>query len=228
MLDLVGLFEDLVNRDDESICTPAAAFAIARVAYPSLSVDLQLARLNALSAQAAQQVASGGSPAARVTRLSRHLFTELGFRGNREDYYDPRNSFLNDVVERRLGIPITLSLVYVEVAAACGMATEGLGFPGHFLVRDVETGWILDPFNAGQRREVTDCRDLFLEQGRRREEWTEDLLIAVTKRQLLLRMVNNLRRYYSGVGDRERLALLDAMAAVVSDDDELGPLAMLQ
>ena len=214
----VALFENLVRRDDAFIRLPAAALAIATVAYPSLSVQEQLDLLEEIGRGAVARLRGIVSADDRDARLNHYLFCELGLQGNREEYDDPRTSFLNDVMARRLGLPITLSLVYIEVASMCRMPAEGIGFPGHFLVRDVTTGWILDPFNGGQRREIADCKDLFVQQGFEAKDWTDDLLAAVTKRQILLRMINNLRRLYSRDGDAQRLAMLEAMANAVGEE----------
>jgi regulator of sirC expression with transglutaminase-like and TPR domain len=225
--DAISLFEDLVRRDDSAIRLPAAALAITRVAYPSLVLGPYLGILSDMGKVAAHRVSAVTAADDRVARLNHYVFGELGFQGNRKSYYDPRNSFLNDVLERRLGIPITLALVYIEIAAACRMHVEGIGFPGHFLVRDVATGWILDPYNGGQRREIADCKDLFVEQGFEAKDWSEDLLAPVSKRQFLLRMINNLRRHYSDAGDAVRLAMLEAMASAVAGAGEPGPMPML-
>jgi regulator of sirC expression with transglutaminase-like and TPR domain len=225
--NVVGLFQDLVSREPASINVPAAALAIARIAYPHLPVDEHLAELAAMGEGALQRVRGASSDEARLARLNHYVFAELGFRGNRSEYYDPRNSFLNDVLERRLGIPITLSLVYIELASAAHVCIDGVGFPGHFLVRDVATGWLLDAFNGGRRLEIADCRDLFLGQGHEAREWTEQLLAPVTKRQFLMRMLNNLRRHYSQAGDRARGGMLEAMSSALADSGAEGPAPLL-
>jgi regulator of sirC expression with transglutaminase-like and TPR domain len=225
--EAIALFEDLVRRDDAAIHLPAAALAMARIAYPNLALAPHLANLSDMGRLAAERLRGVISADDRIARLNHYLFSELGFEGNRKDYYDPRNSFLNEVLDRRLGLPITLSLVYIEIAAACRVTVEGIGFPGHFLVRDVATGWILDVFNGGRRLEVADCRDMFVEQGFERREWTDTLLVSVTKKQFLLRMINNLRRPYAEADDTQRLGMLDAMAAAAAESSQPGVSAML-
>src|SRR5205085_1903625 len=119
--------------------------------YPGLVVRRYLAALDDL-ADAARPWVDSAAPGGRWSDgLSRYLFAELGFRGNLERYDDPRNSYLNDVIERRLGLPITLSVLYVELARRCGRAAEGVGLPGHFIVRahDPCGDVLLDPFNGG-------------------------------------------------------------------------------
>ena len=226
-VEAIALFEDLVRRNDAAVHLPAAALAMACVAYPDLELAPHLANLSDMGRLAAARLRGLASADDRIARLNHYVFSELGFEGNRKDYYDPRNSFLNDVLDRRLGLPITLSLVYIEIAAACRVSVEGIGFPGHFLVRDVATGWILDIFNGGRRLDVADCRDMFVDQGFESREWSDGLLAPVTKKQFLLRMINNLRRHYSDADDAPRLAMLDAMAASAAETSPPGVSAML-
>jgi regulator of sirC expression with transglutaminase-like and TPR domain len=129
-----------------------AALVIARIAYPTLDPAPSLAQLDALAAAARRRIVPGASPAHAAREVAAFLFGDGGFAGNRADYYDPRNSFLNDVLERRLGIPITLATVLLEVGRRCGLRLEGVGFPGHFLVRvpDPAGAVLLDPFSGGR------------------------------------------------------------------------------
>jgi regulator of sirC expression with transglutaminase-like and TPR domain len=141
---------------------------------------------------------------ARVDALNKYLFIELGFSGNSDRYDDPRNSCLNEVLDRRTGIPITLSLVYIEVARRAGVRAEGINFPGHFLVRaqqDLHTddpgdGLIVDAFHDGAILNEHDCRTLL--RGHLGEEaaWEPSLLARATRRQILVRMLLNLKRLY--------------------------------
>ncbi|HUG37441.1 MAG TPA: transglutaminase-like domain-containing protein, partial [Candidatus Limnocylindrales bacterium] len=135
---------------DEQIDLGRAALVMARVEYPELSVPAHVRQLDEL-AEAAPRGARQGGEVERLHPLREYLFEEAGFAGNREDYYDPRNSFLNDVLDRRLGIPITLSLLLIEVGQRVGLALEGVGLPGHFIASArLPTGQILlDPFNGG-------------------------------------------------------------------------------
>jgi regulator of sirC expression with transglutaminase-like and TPR domain len=128
------------------------ALAIARIAYPSLAPEPALAQLDALAAGIRPRLDAAHSIERRAALLAEYLFDECAYRGNRDDYYDPRNSFLNDVLERRTGIPITLALLLLEVGTRVGVPLEGVGFPGHFLVRAVggEGSLLLDPFLGGR------------------------------------------------------------------------------
>src|SRR3989475_5121743 len=129
-----------------------AALAIARIAYPDLDPAPYLRQLDDLAAAVRPRLYPQASPEAAVAELAGYLFDECGFRGNQEEYYDPRNSYLNDVLERRTGIPITLSLVLIETGARLGLGIEGVGFPGHFLVRVAGSRGplLLDPFYGGR------------------------------------------------------------------------------
>ena len=129
-----------------------AALEIARVAYPDLEPNRYLRQIDALAAAIRPRLGSGAPDEQAAAEVTRYLFDECGFHGNTDDYYDTRNSFLNDVLERRTGIPISLSVLLIEVGARLGLAVEGVGFPGHFLVRVVgSTGpLVLDPFFGGR------------------------------------------------------------------------------
>src|SRR5438477_1938848 len=136
----------------EPIDLARAALAIAREEYPQLDEARYLRALDEFSHQVMRGLPAGALPERRVGRLNAVLFHELGFAGNQGDYYDPRNSFLNEVIDRRSGIPITLSLLYMEVGRRCGLQVDGVSFPGHFLtkVRLEGAELVVDPFHRGQ------------------------------------------------------------------------------
>ena len=133
-------FAESLRVPDERIDLARAALLIAAEEYPALDVARYLARLDELAGEVAPRLAEARSAAERVAVLNRFLFAEQGFAGNREHYEDPRNSFLNEVLDRCAGIPITLSLVYMEVARRAGVEVDGVGFPGHFLVKHGQRG----------------------------------------------------------------------------------------
>src|SRR6185312_6745159 len=130
-------FAQQVNpaHDDEAIDLAGAALALARIEYPELEIESYLQRLSALAAAVKRKLRANPSAREVILTLNRVLFDEEGLRGNRDDYYDPRNSFLNDVLDRKLGIPITLSVVYMEVARRIGFPLAGTAMPGHFLLK---------------------------------------------------------------------------------------------
>src|SRR5271165_119125 len=156
-------FASLVEptNEDASIDLAGAALAIARTEYPTLDIPYYLARLEALAQRVRDRMRSTPTARETIALLNRVLFDEEGLRGNRDDYYDPRNSFLNDVLDRKLGIPITLSVIYLDVARRVGFPIAGTGMPGHFLLKhyDVNCGEILiDAFNRGRVVGNTDCQ----------------------------------------------------------------------
>jgi regulator of sirC expression with transglutaminase-like and TPR domain len=186
----------------------APAFLVARLEYRHLDPGPYLDRLeqwgDAASHRVAADLGHDAPLAARVDVLNKYLFSELGFSGNRQQYEDPRNSCLNEVLDRRTGIPITLSLVYIEVARRAGVRAEGVNFPGHFLVRvldDLHTddpgeGLIIDPFHGGAILNEHDCRLLLHRHMGDEAAWAPELLARATRRQILVRMLLNLKRLY--------------------------------
>ena len=183
-----------------------AALLIAAEEYPALDVAAWLARLDALGARARERVPPRGDADQTAAALTRLLVEDYGLRGNDADYYDPRNSFLNEVLERRLGIPLTLSLVYMDVGARAGVAVRGVGLPGHFVVRleRGETVRLLDPFNGGRPLDEANCRRLVERLGGGRLRFQPAHLRAVSARAILIRMLANLKGVYTALGDWRR------------------------
>ena len=191
-----------------------AALWIAAEEYPGLDVLAWLARLDGLGLAAAERVTPALDADGTAVALNRLLFEEQGFRCNRDDYYDPRNSFLNDVLERRLGIPITLSVVYIAVAAGAGVTVRGVGLPGHFLVQLEHHGEtrLLDPFNDGRCLDEADCRELVRQVHGESARLDARHLRPVTTREILIRMLTNLKGVYVALGDwRCALAAVDRL-----------------
>ncbi len=185
-----------------------AALVIARIEYPRLDVEAYLAKLDAMGELARQAVQRRLERTADTSRLAcikavnEYLFEELHFVGNREKYEDPRNSCLNEVLDRRTGIPITLCVVYMEVARRAGLHIDGVNFPGHFLVRCPEvgsrgsSGLIIDPFHGGALLSEHDCRLLLQRQVGSEVAFSKSLLAPTTRLQILVRMLINLKRIY--------------------------------
>jgi regulator of sirC expression with transglutaminase-like and TPR domain len=196
------------------------ALWIAAEAHAGLDVQHWLGRLDALGHRAAERVTSDMDVDRAATAIARFLFEEEGFRGNTEDYYDPRNSFLDDVIERRLGIPITLSVVYVAVAARAGLEAAGVGLPGHFIVRAVRRGRdrLLDPFHGGKFLDRVGCEALLARVRPGGVPLHPRWLAPVTTRQILVRMLSNLKATYSALGDWARaLAAADRIVLLLPD-----------
>jgi regulator of sirC expression with transglutaminase-like and TPR domain len=196
---------DAADRPGPDIAAPA--FLIARIEYPRLDPGPYLDLLDRMGEAAAHRLAADpghDSPLPmRIDAINRYLFGELGFVGNREQFEDPRNSCLNEVLDRKTGIPITMALVYIEIARRAGLRAEGVNFPGHFLVRclqdlhtdDPNDGLIVDPFHGGAILNEAECRQL-LEPHLSEAAFEPSLLARATRRQILVRMLLNLKKLY--------------------------------
>jgi regulator of sirC expression with transglutaminase-like and TPR domain len=213
-------FEGLVRAGERADLARCAA-TIARIAYPSLDVDRCVGTLDVLAAGARPHLARDLGPAAAASSLAAWLYGPAGFRGNTEDYYDPRNSFLNDVLDRRTGIPITLGVVFIETAARLGVRLEGVGFPGHFLVRvpDAPRSTLLDPFDRGRQLHDAELLERYRAVGARNAGTVpSDALAPTSTPGILTRMLRNLLRVWV---DREdythALEAIDLILVVTPD-----------
>jgi regulator of sirC expression with transglutaminase-like and TPR domain len=207
----------LAQAADGEVRLGEAALWIAADEYAELDVPAWLDRLDALGTAAARRITPAMDADAAAEALNALLFEEERFRGNREEYYDPRNSFLNDVLERRLGIPITLAVVYMEVAAAAGVTVRGVGLPGHFVVRLDRHGAerLLDPFDRGARLAEADCRALLQRVYQADVPLDPAWLRPVSTQQIVTRMLANLKGAYLALGDWTRaLRTVERMLAV--------------
>jgi regulator of sirC expression with transglutaminase-like and TPR domain len=184
-----------------------AALAVAEEEYPGLEAARYIAALDRLGERVGRGLGPASAPRAVLEAMKVVLFGEEGFRGNEADYYDPRNCFLNEVLDRRLGIPITLSILYVEVARRVGLELLGVGFPGHFLVRSPAVGatpdLFIDPFNGGDVLAAPECVARFkaVLKGR---DFDPSFLDPVDTRHILIRMLHNLKKVYVERGDDVR------------------------
>jgi len=196
MSDALIQFAHLMERDDEQIDLAEAALLIARTEYSGLESSAQLRRLDEMAGKFT--VAPELSSVAHVQSLNEFLFEQEGFAGNEEEYDDPRNSFLNDVLDRKKGIPITLSLVYMELAKRHGLPVVGVSFPGHFLVKYL-TGpgeIIIDPYNKGAVLSRQACEERLKSHFGETAELQPEFLAAASTKQILSRMLNNLKGSY--------------------------------
>ena len=186
-------------RDDEEIPLDEAALLIAAHARPELDIAAELGRLDELAAGCKEPTLDG---------LTHRLFDDLGFRGNAEHYQDPDNSYLDQVMRRRLGIPITLSVLTMEVGRRLGVALDGVGMPGHFLVRHrADPGTFLDPFGGGRRLDAYGCQEIF--NGLGGTDWQESYLAPVGSRAILARMLLNLQGVFLPADLRSAAWLLE-------------------
>ena len=201
--DFIDKFVQVARSPEPDLAT--AALLIARLEYPRLDASRYLDRLDRMGRAAAERLgrAPDGEPRLQAAALNGYLFEEEGFAGNRKHYDDPRNSFLNAVLDRRSGIPVTLALVYMEVARRAGLRVDGVNFPGHFLLRlpsgappAGDDALILDPFHRGAILSETDCRKLLRDHAGADAKFEPALLARATKLQILVRMLVNLKRIY--------------------------------
>ena len=189
----------LQEINQPTINVPRAALRFARdIAYPTLAIEHYLAQIGRLAEDARPHLARSSSLEERADALSDFLFFKNDFRGNREAYNDPRNSYLNCVLDRKLGIPITLSVLYTAVARQLGLSAYGIGLPGHFIAGLYEDGQevLVDPFNAGLRLSITDCDKLVRESTGFEGPFQPKWLAPVSPVNLLARMLNNLTHAY--------------------------------
>jgi regulator of sirC expression with transglutaminase-like and TPR domain len=208
-----GSTKDLVAALTEAASAPGtgmaqAALVIARVEYPRLDPEPYLAKLDAMGDAARESVerhideTGDDTTLGCIGALNAFLFDNLCFVGNQDRYEDPRNSCLNEVMDRRTGIPITLSLVYMEIARRAGLQVDGVNFPGHFLVRCPEAGrrgsrgLIVDPFHKGALLSEQDCRLLLQRHAGKALAFSRSLLAPATRTQVIVRMLLNLKRLY--------------------------------
>jgi regulator of sirC expression with transglutaminase-like and TPR domain len=211
---------------EEPVHVPMAALGFARaIAYPDLDIEGCLEKLDDLAGSARDAVPVSSPAIVRGEALAEYLFEVLPFRGNRQDYADPRNSYLNEVLERRLGIPISLSVIFVEVARQLDIPAYGIGLPGHFIagVQGQEAAAYFDPFHAGRRISVADCAQLVSLSTGYQGSFQPDWLKPVSERETLTRMLNNLRQGYlqaKAWGLAE--AVIECQYLLTPDSPELG------
>ncbi len=198
-----------------------ASLVVASQEYPDLDFAAERRKIEALGAEAARRVLPLANPFAKIEALREYLFEEQMFRGNVLHYDDPRNSMLNEVLERRLGIPLTLSIVYMEVAARAGLRTVGVALPGHFIARvdDAGRSLLVDPFHGGHVISEEDCRDLVVRTTGRASLFRRDVLDGTAPRAMLARLLLNLKRIYLARGDYDRaLSAVERLLLVTPDD----------
>ncbi len=200
-------FRQAVDRGEETIDLGRAALTIALTDYPNLDVSAYLARFDQLAVEVLQRCDIGGEVHQSIAALNHVLFERHGFRGNPDDYYDPKNSFLNEVIERRLGIPITLSVLYMEVAQRVGLALDGVGFPGHFLVKYARDGVeiFIDPFQRGEIKSREGLANMLAGLYAGAVELRAEFLKGSGKKAILKRMLGNLKGIYVKANDLVKL-----------------------
>jgi regulator of sirC expression with transglutaminase-like and TPR domain len=198
MLCAVQLLRQALQNDSAPVPLDIAALELASIEFPGLDFEASLFRLDSIADQMRPKLGRRTRGLAFIQDLNELLFDSLQFRGNEGDYYDPRNSCLNAVLSRRLGIPISLSVVYMEVARRLDRPVYGIGLPGHFIVMYEEKGsrYFVDPFHRGQVLSLEDCYTLAKQTAGVDVRQNPSMLAPVTRRQILTRMLGNLKTIY--------------------------------
>jgi regulator of sirC expression with transglutaminase-like and TPR domain len=227
-------FEELASRADDDIDVTHGAALLARDAYGKLDVGATITRFEPLAAPLVEARLGSLALETQAAAVSEHVYGTLGFRGNESDYYDPRNSLLPDVLDRKLGIPITLALVYVEIAQRAGVNARGVSFPGHFLVRidprpqkrggntdsyaPPAAPLFVDPFFGGRTLDRKALERLLRRGTAPDQELTDEHLAPASPRAVLVRMLINLKWIYMTRGDYARAHLaLDRIISLTPD-----------
>lgn len=204
MSDVASRLKALLGAEDMDLAR--AALLIAEDEYPQLTPEPYLHRLDLYAEMVKDRLANETAAPVLLGEISKVLFDEEGFRGNADAYFDPRNSFLNDVLDRRLGIPITLCIVYLEIGWRLGLSLEGVNFPGHFLVRyhGEALRLLIDPFQAGQIRFEDEAQELLDRVYGGTVKVQEAYLRPASKRDILIRVLSNLKTIYLNTHDDAR------------------------
>ncbi|NJR66657.1 MAG: tetratricopeptide repeat protein [Leptolyngbyaceae cyanobacterium CRU_2_3] len=205
-------FYQEIHQPDEQIDLAKAALYLAQEEYPQLDVEEYLNALDAMAVEVQERLPIAAYPLRIIQVLNHYLYEDLKFRGNTDSYYDPRNSYLNQVIDRRTGIPITLALVYLEIARRIDFPMVGIGMPGHFLIRPLVEGMqiFVDPFNQGEVLFEQDCQERLNQiYNQQLFEFRPEFLESVSPQYFLARMLTNLKAVYLESNDVPR-----ALAAI--------------
>lgn len=200
------LFAQEVSRPDADVDLARAALLVAKEEYPQLPVERYLARLEQLAEEVKDRLDEERAPLVVLRGVLNTLYERHGFLGNRDAYYDPRNSFLSDVLDRGLGIPLTLGIVLLEVGWRLDLPLEGVSFPGHFLVRfrGQELDLLVDPFDGGRIRFEDEAQELLDRVYGGMVRVQDSFLEPAARKEMLLRLLTNLKSVYMNIQDHER------------------------
>jgi regulator of sirC expression with transglutaminase-like and TPR domain len=218
-MDLNAALKLLASHPDAPLDIAELALRLACDEYSHIDVEACLAELDAMAREARRYLR--GDLTARVHGLCRYLFHDMGFRGNKKEYYDPLNSYFNQVLERRTGIPITLSVLTMAIGGRAGLQIDGIGLPGHFVVKAVEPamGVLFDPFHGGRILTMTDCENLIRQATGRDLTVTAETLQRLPVGLILARILNNLKGIYLKNADLARaIRVLDRLRQLAPED----------
>jgi regulator of sirC expression with transglutaminase-like and TPR domain len=213
-------FYQEIQQPDEQINLAKAALYIAQEEYPDLDPQEYINALDTMAEEVQERLPSSRYPLRMIQSINQYLYDDLGFAGNKTDYYDPRNSFFNEVIDRRLGIPISLAVVYLEVARRIDFPMVGVGMPGHFLIRpDVpEIDIFVDAFNGGEILFAQDCQERLSQIYQQPMTLKPEFLAVVNQRQILARLLTNLKYIYLKQQELEKtLAVIERILLLFPD-----------
>jgi regulator of sirC expression with transglutaminase-like and TPR domain len=217
-------FAEIVSREQFNLAE--ASLMLAQDVYPDIDVQGYVGQLDRIAEAIKKRIAEDAFAEQKVRALNYYLFNEMRFSGNIDEYYDPRNSYLNEVIERRTGIPITLSILYLEIGKRLGLNLKGVSFPGHFLVKlSVKRGQlVLDPFTGGEAQSEADLRQRLaqvLPSEKAEQAQLDQYLEPATPRQIIARVLRNLKNIYMQSAKLEQaLAVMQRMLLVMPESAE--------
>ena len=213
-------FAEMMLGPDEDVDLAKAALHIAAEEFPDLDIGRYLRNLDALGEGAQEYAAKERELGPKIALLSEYLYSDQGFQGNRHDYYDPDNSYLNRVLDRRTGIPILLSLVHMEVGRSLGLVFEGIGLPGHFVIRvgPPEQEAYVDPFEGGTVLSRSDCEHRIQSMFGGSVEVGDVHFASYTRKQFLGRILNNLKHIYRSKGEHHKAIMMASFAHMTAPD----------
>jgi len=211
----------LKASEDDHLDLEQGAFLLARYAYPGLEVGAYVRRLDAMAEEVRDRMGMRVSGEEAVKTLGRYLFAEQGFRGNTKNYYEPDNSYLNRVIDRRTGIPISLSVLYLLISRRLNLPVYGVGMPGHFLVKFEAERYkmFVDCFNAGALLTEKDCQRFLLQAG---YGFEDKYLERTSPRAILIRMLKNLVAVYDKMNEHVKRDRLIRFMEILGEGKEDG------
>lgn len=214
-------FTAISRKPDDQIDLARAALLISNGMNPRLNPDIELLDLDSLAKAAKNHIGDTDNSLYSINALSEFLFDELGFKGNEKDYYNPDNSFLDRVLTTRLGIPLSLSLLYIEIGKRIGMQFVGIGMPGHFLVRhETSKDYYIDTYNRGVLLSLNECKEIFEHASLGKIVWNANFLNPVDNKTFICRMLRNLKTAYLQKEDHGgALSILDLLLCIQPNAD---------
>lgn len=212
--DLEKRFQEYSDQEDHEMDLEEGAFLVCLFGNPDMNVSAYKRRLDFMGKEVSSRLSINSSPQNWVPQINHYIFKELGFRGNIDNYYDPENSYLHRVLERRTGIPITLSVLYLLISQRVGLPLVGVGLPGHFMMKyeSGRTCIFIDAFNRGRSLTRDDCIRFLLNSG---YEFQEECFLETTPREIICRMIRNLIYSYHRSGDRDRACRLTRLINIL-------------